>query len=228
MTTKQKIAAACAAGGILSVLGLCCCGGFWGVSEYRAKQEKERIEAQQKKAAEEAKAKIAEAFKGVFKNMEPIPEKKIAYLKASEATNLDGVKFELLRGSVGKVKYKYRKIGGGFLDMQTDKPYFQVHFRVSNGTANKIISYRAWGRDAGLNDKVVDEFDNRYSFWPPSTDDPETFRSRIEPGMTFEHLFGFDVPLEQSKEIRVTLSGSNIGQKGTIAYKLPRSFFDGK
>ncbi len=218
LSAKQKIAAACGVGGILFALGICCCGGgTWFAIDYSAKREKERVEAQKKKAFEDAQVNILGKMFGGGKIDDFPPE--TVYLSAKEPTVFDGVWLEILRRELGKIKLK----GGS----HTTTAYFQVHYRITNISDAKIIKTIPWnGTESRY---AADEFENRYRGWDNRADANDGFTERLDPGKSINGFFAFELPVDKAQEFRIALPGIYMDcPNKTVAYKLPRSFFEKK
>jgi hypothetical protein len=234
-TTKQKVVAGCIAGGIFFALSLCVCSGAtWFIAaDFGAARERERIATVQQKAAEDVN-KIAEnVFKkggGVeFFEAGKTKNKSMEWLTPDKGIVLDGIKFELLDGSTGKLRVKS---DFGINTYLTDETFIQIRIRVTNNKPNFVLEYYGWDAGGFGLDRValLDEHDNHYrqSAHRQIVGQPDFKKRRIEPGDSVEDILAFTLPLATSKEFRLELDAHPLKREGTIAYKIPRSFFEKK
>jgi hypothetical protein len=225
---KHKVIVGVSAGAVVFVFMLSCCSGVtWYVaSDFAARRERERIAVDKEKAIQEAK----EAWSKIFsvpadkKSRAPISE----WLTPDRAAIVDGIKVELLYGSIGKVRLR-NDFGGG--SRLSDKAYLQIKIRVTNNKENLVLEYSPWGYGRDL--RIVDNFDNSYKqyhdYAATLMDAADVTKLRVDPGRSIDDLIAFDTPLESSTEFRLELPGHSIRKdSATVAYKLPRSFFASK
>jgi DNA-binding XRE family transcriptional regulator len=199
----------------------CCCGNF---GQQQAKPvEQEIVEAKEAPVKEKPKP---------VKEFTPEPEKP-KFLLVGESTILDGIKVEILSGSVGQIELKTL---AGRTTYKTPMSYFQLRLRITNETETELINYAPWhGETIGLGreSKMSDEFNNTYHAWHGgfSSQPVGDFSryTRLDPGKSLIDTVAFETPIDRATELTITLQGSSVGRhKSSIVYRMPRSFFEKK
>src|SRR5262249_48281740 len=178
LTAKQK---AIASGVAVFLLSLACCFGItWFIaSDYGARLERERIAAEKEKAIETAKEALSKIFSA------PVGKKKKRevsdWLTPDKAAMIDGIKVELLEGSLGKLRIKNAFGGESRL---SEKAYFQIGIRITNDKDNFVLEYRPRGYSQRL--CLLDNFDNSYKQYHGSGSElvgvADGRKLRVDPG----------------------------------------------
>jgi len=232
-TPKQKIAVGVSAFTLIVLCSCSCVGITWqigvSVGEGRAKAAKAAEKAAEEKAIDDAAKRFAKVFP-VPASMKREKAKDSDFLTPDKAAMVDGIKVELVEGSVGKIKY-----GDSIsrnVTYTSKKEFFQLRVRVTNTRENMILNYLPW-HDHGFSSRspaLEDEFGNRYDSAGHGRNIAGGTKyedCRVLPGKSIEDLIPFEMPLPAAKEFRLELDGAAIKNfDAVIAFKIPRSFFE--
>ncbi|HEX3150157.1 MAG TPA: hypothetical protein VHR66_18920 [Gemmataceae bacterium] len=101
-----------------------------------------------------------------------------------------------------------------------------VYFEIKNNSRTKKNSHLSWAKaDGHFVARLQDEKSNGYArhafIYCGEVDGVKTTDREIQPGGTDRDLVAFDVPIAKVTTLRLSLPGMQIGQQGSVQFKIP-------
>ena len=104
-----------------------------------------------------------------------------------------------------------------------------VQVQITNTSTTKKLDYRGWMESfssmQGITAKLTDENDNRYTtinFSGAVTIKGATSKDSIYPGKSIVDAIVFEIPIENSKQLYLTLAAKGCQQDGEFRFEIPR------
>jgi hypothetical protein len=105
----------------------------------------------------------------------------------------------------------------------------QIGLRITNRGATSKIDYQGWQGNNIFSSyaQLTDDIGNRYKridFGFATKVVGQVKSDSIYPGKSLEEALVFEAPVEAAKYLNLELPAKNIGEKGTIRLRIPRTF----
>lgn len=151
----------------------------------------------------------------------------IVYNPATEALQLGDVQLTILEVKLGKVEltqmFSQR-------DTTSTDELLMVKVQITNTSSTKKLDYRGWMESLsnlqGITAKLTDENENRYktiSFPASSSIKGATSKDSIYPGKSIVDAIVFEIPIENAKQLFLTLAAKGCQQDGEFRFEIPKA-----
>lgn len=151
----------------------------------------------------------------------------IVYNPATEALQLGDVQFKILEVKLGKVEltqmFSQR-------DTTSEDELLMVKVQITNTSSTKKLDYQGWMESLssmqGITAVLTDENDNRYkkvNFSGALSVKGATSKDSIYPGKSIVDAIVFEIPIENAKQLFLTLAAKGCQQDGEFRFEIPKA-----
>ena len=151
----------------------------------------------------------------------------IVFNPATEALQLGDVQLKILEVKLGKVEltqmFSQR-------DTTSADELLMVKVQITNTSSTKKLDYRGWMESLssmqGITAKLTDENENRYktiSFPASASIKGATSKDSIYPGKSIVDAIVFEIPIENAKQLFLTLAAKGCQQDGEFRFEIPKA-----
>ena len=151
----------------------------------------------------------------------------IVYNPATEALQLGDVQLKILEVKLGKVEltqmFSQR-------DSTSADELLMVKVQITNTSSTKKLDYRGWMESLsnlqGITAKLTDENENRnktISFPASASIKGATSKDSIYPGKSIVDAIVFEIPIENAKQLFLTLAAKGCQQDGEFRFEIPKA-----
>ncbi len=151
----------------------------------------------------------------------------IVFNPAAEPLQLGNVQLRITEAKLGKVDLTQMFSKN---DSESKEELLTVRVQITNTSTTKKLDYRGWMASlssmSGITAKLTDENDNRYKVIDFSSSvrvKGASTNDSIYPGKSLDDAIVFEVPVENAKQLFLTLAGKGCQQDGEFRFEIPRA-----
>jgi hypothetical protein len=177
------------------------------------------------------KSELYQGWQDAFKNADEAQFKSPLPLTPDQKVEIDGMRFELLEGKVGKLRLSTQSSFGGDYVTDSPKEYFSIKFRITNATDHYVFHFRRLDDLYASPITIKDEFGNTYAirhipFMTYIEGGSKDSDVRVDPGQFIVDIMAFELPIPKAQSFTLEVPAHSFGRKGSaFAYTLPRAWF---